>query len=276
MTTATPATPPVPAGAGRGGKHQQVRRRLDEVMAQLGVGEPLPAGRDLAADFGVARMTLRRVVDALVEEGRLIRRQGAGTFVSPRRLDQRLSATSFSDDMRSRGLRPGARTLWARQVPAGMLLASVLGVLTTSPVLHVRRLRTADDEPMAVEDLHVPVDVVPGLDGDALVDASFYAVLADRFGLRIAAGTQTVAPCLVSPEDAAVLDVAEGSPAFLFERTSRLEDGRAVEFVRSVYRGDLYRIVVDIFPTDRGPNPAPERSPNERSPTHRSSRQRIR
>ena len=128
MTTATPATPQVPAGTGRGGKHQQVRRRLDEVMAQLGVGEPLPAERDLAADFGVARMTLRRVVDALVEEGRLIRRQGAGTFVSPRRLDQRLSATSFSDDMRSRGLRPGARTLWARQVPAGMLLASVLGV----------------------------------------------------------------------------------------------------------------------------------------------------
>lgn len=233
-------------------------------MAQMSAGEPLPAERDLARQLGIARMTLRRVVDTLVAEGRLIRRQGAGTFLAPPRLDQRLSATSFSDDMRSRGMVPGATTLSARQIPAGMMLASVLGVQPTSSVLHVRRLRTADGQPMAVEDLHVPLGLTPGLAGNDLENSSFYHVLQDRFDLQIASGTQTVAPCLVTDEDAACLEVTAGSPAFLFERTSSVTDGRVVEFVRSVYRGDLYRLVVDIFPgapATAGPASYPRSAP---------------
>lgn len=234
-------------------KHTAVRQELERLLASMAPGEPLPAERDLSRDLGVARMTLRRAVDALVADGRLIRRQGAGTFVSPRRVDQRLSATSFSQDMRARGLLPGSHTLWAKRSAVGTLMATVLEVDKGSPMLHVRRLRTADGAPMAVEDLHVPCDLVPGLTGAGLEGCSFYEQLAQRFGVTIAAGTQTVEPCLVSPEDARCLEVEAGNPAFLFERTSRLADGRVVEFVRSVYRGDLYRIVVDIFPEAPAP-----------------------
>lgn len=234
-------------------KHTAVRRELERLLAGMAPGEALPAERDLARDLQVARMTLRRAVDTLVEDGRLVRRPGAGTFVAPRRVDQRLSATSFSADMRARGMVPGSRTLWARRSAVGTLMASVLEVDKGSAMLHVRRLRTADGAPMAVEDLHVPSDLVPGLTGEDLEGASFYRLLADRYGLTIAAGVQTVEPCLITPEDAACLDVEPGQPAFHFERTSRLPDGRVVEYVRSVYRGDLYRIVVDIFPAAGGP-----------------------
>lgn len=228
-------------------KQRQVRQRLAQLTSSMAPGEQLPVERDLARELGVARMTLRRAVDALVLESRLIRRQGSGTFVAPSKVTKRLTATSFSADMRARGLRPGGHTVFARQAPAGMMLASLLEIPPHSGVLHVRRLRTADDVPMAVEDLHVPCDIAPGLAGDDLEDTSFYDLLDRRWQTPVVAGTQTVEPALTTPDDAAALGVEAGAPAFLFERTSRIADGRVAEFVRSIYRGDRYRIVVDIL-----------------------------
>jgi DNA-binding GntR family transcriptional regulator len=230
-------------------KQRQVRERLETLIAAMVPGEPLPAERELAKELGVARMTLRRSIDTLVAESRLVRRHGSGTFVAAAKVTQRLSATSFSADMRARGLRPRGHTVFAQESPAGMVLSAVLGIAPNSPVLHVRRLRIADDIPMALEDLHVPCDLAPTLTGEDLEDASFYEVLADRFGHAIVAGTQTVEPCLTEPDVAALLGVEPGAPAFCFERTSRTSADRVVEFVHSVYRGDRYRILVDIFPS---------------------------
>jgi GntR family transcriptional regulator len=229
-------------------KQRVVRERLETLLATMQAGEPLPSERDLARDIGVARMTLRRVVDAMAAEGRLIRRHGSGTFAAQSLVDQRLTATSFSADMRARGLRPGSRTVAWRQAPAGIVLSAVLGVPASAPVLQVRRLRLADDLPMAIEDLNVPCDLVPGLSGEDLQDVSFYEVLARRFDRPVVSGTQTVEPHLVDSDEAQLLGVAPGLPSFCFERTSRTSDGRVAEFVRSIYRGDRYRIVVDIFP----------------------------
>jgi GntR family transcriptional regulator len=227
-------------------KQRLVRERIEALIDTLSPGEPLPAERELARDLGVARMTLRRAIDSLVHDSRLIRRQGSGTFVAAAKVSQGLSATSFSADMRARGLRPGGHTLFSRTTPAGVVLSSLLGVPPSSTVLHVRRLRLADDIPMALEDLHVPHAIAPGLTGEDLENQSFYQLLSDRWGCSIGSGTQTVEPCLVTTDDASVLDVPAGSPAFLFERTSRTTDGRVAEFVRSIYRGDRYRIVVDL------------------------------
>ncbi len=233
---------------GETNKQRQVRERLELLIATLSPGEPLPVERDLARECGVARMMLRRSVDAMVSDTKLIRRQGSGMFVATPKVAQRFTATSFSADIRSRGLTPGSRTLFAQQAPAGVMLSTLLEVPPHASVLHVRRLRLADDVPMALEDLHVPCDVAPGLTGADLEMASFYELLAGRWGSPIASGTQTVEPCLTSAEEATELGVGPGVPAFLFERTSRTAGGRVAEFVRSIYRGDRYRIVVDVFP----------------------------
>jgi GntR family transcriptional regulator len=230
-------------------KQRRLRARLDDLIAAMAPGEPLPAERDLARDLGVARMTLRRAVDAMVADALVVRRQGAGTFVAPAKVAHRLAANSFSADMRARGLRPGSRTLSSSRAPAGVMLAALLEIPAGSPVLHVRRLRLADGEPMAVEDLHVPADLVPGLVGEELEDRSYYELIAERYGHRIASGTQTAEAALTSAEDAAALGVEPGVPVFCFERTCRLDGGRVAEFVRSVYRGDRYRIMADIVPS---------------------------
>ena len=230
-------------------KQRLVRERLETLISAMVPGEPLPAERELAKELGVARMTLRRSIDALLAESRLVRRHGSGTFVAAAKVTQRLSTTSFSADMLARGLRPGGHTVFARESSAGVVLATVLDIPPSSPVLHVRRLRLADDVPMALEDLHVPCDLAPSLTGADLEDASFYEMLADRFGHQVVSGTQTVEPCLTEPDVAELLGVEPGAPAFCFERTSRTSGDRVVEFVHSVYRGDRYRLVVDIFPS---------------------------
>jgi GntR family transcriptional regulator len=229
-------------------KQQLLRERLEGLISGLAPGEPLPAERDLARELGVARMTLRRAVDLLVEDNRLMRRRGSGTFVVGAKVTQRLAATSFSADMRSRGLRPGSRTVEARRFPAGMMLAGLLDVPPQTDVLFVRRLRLADDEPMALEELHVPATVAPGLTGADLEGRSFYDLLDQRYGDPVVSGTQTVEPALATSQDAELLGIEAGAPVFLFERTSRVRSGGVAEFVRSTYRGDRYRIVVDIFP----------------------------
>jgi GntR family transcriptional regulator len=106
-------------------------------------------------------------------------------------------------------------------------------------------LRLADCETMAIETLHLPKPLVPGLEAKDL-GGSFYELYRDRYGITIASGTQAIEPTVTNGEESTALGVPLHSPAFLFERTSRDEHGRTVEFVQSVYRGDRYRIVTEL------------------------------
>src|SRR5439155_2041845 len=122
----------------------------------------------------------------LVREGYLVRRRGAGTFVAePKVAKGGIDITSFSDDMRARGLNPASRTLDLRVIPAGARLGRILHVSPSESVVAVKRLRLADGEPMAIELLHVRSSLVPGLSGRDLEESSFYVLLADRFHIAI-------------------------------------------------------------------------------------------
>ena len=109
-----------------------------------------------------------------------------------------------------------------------------------------KRLRLADGETMAIETLHVPNSLVPGLTGKDLETQSFYELLSERYGITIAGGIQQIEPTVTNEEESDALGVPLHSPAFLFERTSRSFDGKTVEFVRSIYRGDRYRLITEL------------------------------
>ena len=112
----------------------------------------------------------------------------------------------------------------------------------------ITRLRLADDETMAIEWLHAPRRLLGDLRREELADHSYYELLRERRGITIASGVQTIEPTVTSPEEAELLGVPVHSPAFLFERTTQSDAGEVVEFVRSVYRGDRYRLVTELRP----------------------------
>ena len=229
-------------------KQEETRDRVLDLIESIQVGDPIPAERHLAVELGVSRLTLRAAIDELVRDGYLDRRHGSGTYVTEPKIAQPLTLTSFSDDMRRRGMAPGSRTLELTLTVAGARLAHRLEVSPEAKLVRVKRLRLADGKPMAMEVLHVPEVLVPGLTRADFEDHSFYELLRERYGITIASGTQSIEPTVTSEEESEVLGVPLHTPAFLFERTTVSESGRIVEFVRSIYRGDRYRLVADLVP----------------------------
>ena len=227
-------------------KQEQIRQRVAGLISELGVGAAIPSERRLSTELGVSRLTLRAALDELVREGYLVRRHGSGTFVSQPKIAQQLTLTSFSEDMRRRGMEPDSRTIGLENVHAGPQVGRALNVSPAARVFRIRRLRLADGVPMALETLHVPVSVVPGLTPMQLEHASFYELLEERYGVVIASGLQTIEPTVTNEEESKLLDVPLHSPAFLFERTTRTVDDETIEYVRSIYRGDRYRLVAEL------------------------------
>jgi GntR family transcriptional regulator len=227
-------------------KQRETRERVLDLIESLTTGDAIPSERQLSVDLGVSRLTVRAALDDLVREGYLTRRRGAGTFVSEPKVAKGMTISSFSDDMRERGMTPGSRTLELRVVPAGARLGRILHVSPSEPVVAVKRLRLADSDPMAVELLHVRQSLVPGLTAGDLEENSFYDLLASRYGVEIVGGTQTVEPTVTNEEESDALGVPLHSPALLFERVTRSADGDVVEFTSSTYRGDRYRLVSEL------------------------------
>ena len=236
---------------GRGSKQALVRDEILGMLDDLQVGDALPSERRLATDLGVSRPTLRAVIDELVREGLLLRRHGSGTYVAEPKIALPLTMTSFSEDMTRRGMRPGSRVVDFQCEAAGAKLGQRLQISPVDEVWVITRLRLADDETMAIEWLHAPRRLLGDLRREELSDHSYYELLRVRRDITIASGVQTIEPTVTSPEEAELLGVPVHSPAFLFERTTTSDGGEVVEFVRSVYRGDRYRLVTELRPALR-------------------------
>jgi GntR family transcriptional regulator len=232
-------------------KQSQTREQVIDLIERAGVGGALPSERQLSVDLGVSRLTVRAALDELVREGFLVRRRGSGTFVREPKIAQELAMTSFSEEMRRRGMTPGSRTISLETTTAGAYLGRCLHVSPSEPVVVAKRLRLADGESMAIETLHVPESLVPGLEPKDLDRGSFYELLAERYGVTIVGGMQTIEPTVTNEEESEALNVPLHSPAFLFERTTRSENDDIVEFVRSIYRGDRYRLVSELNRRER-------------------------
>jgi DNA-binding GntR family transcriptional regulator len=227
-----------------GAKGARLQEIFEAWVAELPPGSPIPSERDLAENFGVARMTVRLQLDRLAQRGLVYRHRGRGTFVAERRFAHTEHLTSFTEDMHARGLEPGSRLLGVEEIRAGVDLAARLEISATSRVIRIRRVRTADAEPMASEQTHLPARRFPGLVHADLDHGSLYELFESRYGVRIAEATQRVTVLDLSTEDAGLLETEPGRPAFRIERTTRDADGAVLEFASSVYRGDRYEVLM--------------------------------
>ena len=224
--------------------YQQLQRALKVAIDQhiLSPDDALPAERDLAADFAVSRITVRKALDGLVSEGLLVRRQGSGNFVSARVEKNFAMLTSFSEDMRARGRSP--RTSWLKRSSGTVTPEEALALRLSpgTPVYRFHRLRFADEAPMAIEFATIVASALPSLED---VDQSLYEAL-ERSGHRPVRALQRLRAVLLTADQAELLKAKPGDAGLLVERLGSLRDGRAVEFSQSYYRGDIYDFVAEL------------------------------
>jgi len=237
--TAEPALPAdLPAGATKGGGLRDV---LAAVIEGLAPGAPLPSERRLAERYGVARMTVRGELERLAAAGAVERAQGRGTFVAEPRVAQAGRMTSFTEDMRARGHRPGSTVLCREVVAADAAVAGRLGVDAGADVLRVERLRTADERPMALEEALLPAGRFARLERADLATGSLFELL-EQEGVALQAARQRVVSVVLAGAEATLLGVADGSPGLRFDTIVTDAAGGPVFCATSLYRGDRYAI----------------------------------
>lgn len=221
-----------------------LRRQIEGGV--MPVGARLPTEAELMATYGVGRVTVRQAVLDLVRQGYLYRHRGRGTFVCRRRAADGIEPLiSFTAEMAARGLVAGARVLALRQVKPPPEIAAKLQLGPGERAIYSRRLRTADGNPMAVETSYLAQAIIGGVTRNEL-EGSLYQLIVHRRGLRIGRAAQAVTPAVAAPEEAALLGVAPGTPVLVMERQTFLADGRPLESMTFVYRGDIYRLETEI------------------------------
>jgi GntR family transcriptional regulator len=211
----------------------------------LQAGNSLPPEREIATITGLSRVTVRKAIQALADDGIIIQKQGSGSFVAPNapQMEQSLSRlTSFSEDMARRGM--DSTSVWLER---GVFMPSpdevlALALSQDASVARIARLRTADDKPMAIERASLSTEILPN---PLAVETSLYDVLGQS-GLRPVRALQKISAINLEEKDASLLKVEVGKAGLRIERTSYLADGRTVEFTQSIYRGDAYNFVAEL------------------------------
>ncbi|HEX7338384.1 MAG TPA: GntR family transcriptional regulator [Rhodanobacteraceae bacterium] len=220
-------------------------RRAIRSSVERGAVEPgqvLPSERELARQLALSRVTVRKAIAGLVEDGVLTQRHGAGTFVAERIVKPMSRMTSFTEDLRARGLNPRSVFLEREIGEVTPEEAMALNLSPGAEVARLYRLRYGADEPLAIERSSIPRAV---LDDPIMVTDSLYAVL-ETLGCRPVRGLQRIRAVNFGAEQAHMLKVPVGSAGLALERRSFSADGRVVEFSRSWYRGDVYDFVAEL------------------------------
>ena len=229
-------------------KYYAVKRHLLDLIDSMPPGSPVPTERLLTVQLETSRTTVRQALSELVGEGRLVRRQGSGTFVAEPKIDWPLQMTSFTEQAAAAGYTASARLLDARSDRATTDVAARLGLVAGAPIFRVERLRLVDETPIAVETSHLPAARFPGLIGRLRRASSLYRVLHDAYGVTPVDAEQTIETAAATPREAELLDTDTGTPMLVLSRHSFDAAGRPFEWVHSWYRGDRYRFVARLAP----------------------------
>nr|WP_253957873.1 GntR family transcriptional regulator [Metabacillus halosaccharovorans] len=223
---------------------EQIKKTIE--TEELQPGDALPSERELSESYQISRMTVRQAITNLVNKGYLFREKGKGTFVSSQKFEQNLQGlTSFTEDMKARNLVPGSKLLHFEIYPADKDIRATLSLKDEELIYKIKRLRLANNEPIAVETSYLPVNLVPGLTPDILA-SSLYTYIENELELTIGHASQTVEAAIVDAEDQQHLNIHKDVPVLLIQRETFLENGTPLELVRSSYRADRYKFKIDI------------------------------
>lgn len=204
--------------------------------------EALPSERTFSDELGISRVTARKALDVLLEQGLIRRRHGSGTFITPR-LEQPLSRlTSFTEMLKQKGFEPSS--VWLERSIATPTHDEVikLGLSPTAQVVRLKRQRLADGVVMAIEQSTLPLAYLP--DPQA-VGSSLYAWL-DAAGHPVVRALQHIRAVNAGPDIAASAGIKQGEAMLLMTRIGYTADNVAIELTDTWCRNDYYDFVAEL------------------------------
>jgi len=233
------------------GHAEQIQAQILSLIHRqhLSIGEPLPGEIELGRVFGVNRTVARKALVQLERIGYAVRFKGRGTFVAQPKIVKEIGGSiGFTSSMEAIGVRAGAVVLTAERRQASSEVANRLGVFRGTAVFHLRRLRTADGRPVAIEDSYVELHRFPGIQKIDFNDNSLYKVLAEQYGVFPSRSDELVEAENAGRPEARLLEVGARASLLIATRTVWGKDGKPLEMVRSIYRGDRFQILLGSKP----------------------------
>jgi len=200
---------------------------------------------ELGRHFGVSRITIRNAISPLVSEGMFARTRGRGTFLRSNQPENWVGRLmGFSETIRDAGYQAGARVL--QQGMTNRHDAEVREQLRERAVWQLKRLRLADDTPIAIEHAFYPPDIGLELEKRDLTSIIMYRVFEEELGHPIKEARQTISASLADSTSAKLLGVKAGSPLLAIERLTLGTEGRPLELLRSVYLPNYFRLSISL------------------------------
>jgi|YelNatPaOPRAMG01_1025707.scaffolds.fasta_scaffold68806_3 GntR family transcriptional regulator len=217
------------------------------------IGERIPSEDELCTQYNVSKTTVRQAIGILTREGLLRKEQGRGTFVTEPKIEQGpLRLTSFTDEMRSRGLTPSSVVMEKSVIKPPPEVAEALELGKEDKVILLKRLRLANGEPMGVQSAYIPYELCPGLlDKKIDLSGSLYELLEKEFGIFLDWAKEYHQAILIDELEASILKIPSHSPCWLSIRTTYDSSGRPVEFVKSIMRGDKYIVALYLVKREK-------------------------
>ncbi len=222
---------------------------MDELEASIrnGVykpGDKIMTEAEMAREYGVSLITVRKAVGSLMEKGLVVRKQGKGTFVTKPKYSRNMKKLqSFTEMCEQMGVKPGARVLENRLIAADKKVADRLGIEPGSNVVYISRLRLADGEPVQVEKSYFPLKYAFLLEED-LNDGSMFECLKEKAGAKVASSEKMIELCRATAEEAALMDVKKGDYLLFVKSTAYDENGEPMYAGIQLINGDRFSLYV--------------------------------
>ena len=215
-------------------------------------GQQLPSEPKLCETFQVSRTVVRHALQELEHEGFLYREQGKGTFVAEPKISESLmqDLSGFYEDMVAKGHTPVTEVLNQEVRPAHRKIAEYLQIAPDDDVIVIERLRSVSaepNEPVVLVTTFLPYDICPGLADEDFTTQSLYALLEQKYDLKLSHGRRTIEAKAANTYEADCLNVQEGAPLIVLDSVSYLEDGRPIEYFHALHRGDRSKFEVELY-----------------------------